>query len=126
ANLRGLRESGTVFAIPTYAFVLSCYAMILLGLFGAKLLGWHLNTAAPPPHPIHAVQGFGMALLLNAFARGCAALTGTEAISNGVPAFRENQPRNAAITLCWMAFILGTLFVGISVLAARLGIVYVD
>jgi amino acid transporter len=130
ANLRGLKESGTVFAIPTYCFVLSCYAMILLGLFGPSLFGWHLHpssdTTHSDPNLLKATQGLGIALLLNAFARGCAAITGTEAISNGVPAFTKPESRNAAITLGWMAFILGTLFIGISVLAYHVHLVYVD
>ncbi len=124
ANLRGLRESGTFFAIPTYTFVLSCYALIFLGLFGPALFGWTLHTRAPGPSIADAMPGLGMALILRAFAQGCAAMTGTEAISNGVPAFRKPEAKNASITLCWMAFVLGTLFVGISVLAVRLHIVY--
>lgn len=126
ANLRGLKESGTVFAIPTYAFVLSAFAMIGFGLFGPALFGWHLNApSAAPPDALTPVKGIGLALFLNAFSRGCAALTGTEAISNGVPAFRKPESRNAAVTLIWMAVILGALFVGISVLAVRVGVVYV-
>lgn len=126
ANLRGLKESGAVFAIPTYMFVLSAYALIIFGLFGPTLFHWHLNPAVEPPTPLKAVGGLGMALLLNAFARGCSAMTGTEAISNGVPAFKQPAARNAAITLGWMAFVLGTLFVGISVLAVQTHIVYVN
>ncbi len=124
ANLRGLRESGTLFAIPTYAFVLCAYALIIFGLFGPALFHWQLHSAAPPS-PLKVVQGLGLALVLNAFARGCAAMTGTEAISNGVPAFRSPAARNAAITLGIMAVILGTLFVGISLLAVKLKIVYI-
>lgn len=127
ANLRGLKESGSIFAIPTYLFVLSAIALIFFGLAGPSLFGWRLGTPAPPPAHMAglAVAGIGPALLLNAFSRGCAAMTGTEAISNGVPAFQKPEARNAAITLGWMAAILGVLFVGISLLAVRLHIVYV-
>lgn len=126
-NLRGLKESGTLFAIPTYLFVLSAMALIFFGLAGPALFGWHLGTPAPPPQHMArlAAAGIGPALLLNAFSRGCAAMTGTEAISNGVPAFQKPEARNAAMTLAWMAAILGVLFVGISFLAVRLHIVYV-
>ncbi len=127
ANLRGLKESGTLFAVPTYGFVFCCYALIFCGLAANYgLFPWHLHPAPPAPHPLEAGKSLGLALILAAFARGCAAMTGTEAISNGVPAFRPPASRNAAITLGWMAFILGTLFVGISLLAVHLHIVYVN
>jgi amino acid transporter len=126
-NLRGLKESGSLFAIPTYLFVACAIAMIFFGLAGPALFGWHLGTAAPPPPHMAGIAAagiFGPALLLNAFSRGCAAMTGTEAISNGVPAFQKPEARNAAITLGWMAAILGVLFVGISTLAVHLHVVY--
>lgn len=126
ANLRGLKESGMMFAVPTYAFVFSCLAMIAVGLFGPALVGWHLNPTPPAPGPLAATQSFGLALALAAFSRGCAALTGTEAVSNGVTALTEPRSRNGAVTLAWMAAILGALFLGISALAVRTGVVYVN
>ncbi len=125
ANLRGVREAGNIFAVPTYLFLFSALAMIVLGLFGPGIIGWHLDPTPPAPTPLGPGQAVGMALALNAFSRGCAALTGTEAVSNGVTAFREPRSRNAAVTLGWMAAILAALFLGISVLAVRSGIVYV-
>jgi amino acid transporter len=123
ANLRGLKESGTLFAIPTYAFILFALGMIGIGLFGPALFGWKLH---PVEHtPLHATGQLGLALILAAFAKGCAAMTGTEAISDGVPSFRKPEALNAAITLIAMACVLALLFIGISVLAVRLGVVYV-
>ena len=124
-NLRGLKESGVVFSIPTYLFVVSACALVVFGLAGPHF-GWVLNQPEAPQHPLEATKMVGIALFLNAFARGCSALTGTEAISNGVPAFQKPQSRNASITLAWMAVILGVLFLGISVLATKVGIVYVE
>jgi len=119
ANLRGVRESGAFFAPPTYVFIFSLGLVILVGLFRTQFIG------LPPAHPdpLPAVQPLGILLLLRAFASGCTALTGVEAISNAVPAFRDPKPRNAAVTLGWMAAILGFLFLGSSLLAHRLGIV---
>lgn len=126
ANLRGLKESGTIFAIPTYCFIIGCVALIGLGLLGPAF-GWQLHPVPAPPRALPATaSAVGITLLLNAFARGCAALTGTEAISNGVPAFQAPQSRNAALTLWAMAIILGCLFLSISVLAVHVGVIYVD
>jgi amino acid transporter len=116
-NLRGVKESGKAFAIPTYFFVLSLYATVAIGLF--RYFWGTLGTVANPPkleilHGLGAVTPF---LILHAFANGTSALTGVEAISNGITAFREPRTRNAGITLIWMALILGTLFLGISFLA---------
>lgn len=122
ANLRGLKESGMLFAVPTYLFVLSCFAMILLGLFGPRWFGWRLQPYTPTP--LQGLKPLGTALILAAFARGCSAMTGTEAISDGVAAFRAPASKNAALTLGMMAGILGALFIGISVLAVRLNIHY--
>jgi amino acid transporter len=119
ANLRGIRESGALFAPPTYFFVFTLGMMILVGLFRSQFLG---ITPAPPP-PLPATEPIALLLLLRAFASGCTALTGVEAISNAVPAFREPESRNASITLAWMAGILGFLFAGTSLLAHRLDLV---
>jgi amino acid transporter len=119
ANLRGIKESGRMFAIPTYLFIISMFALIGTGLFNIMT-----GQAAPAPLPRilpfppaqeqHAIALF---LLLRAFAAGCTALTGIEAIADGVPAFKKPEPRNASITLVIMVAILCTLFLGITVLA---------
>lgn len=125
ANLRGIRESGTIFAVPTYLFIVSFGAMIIVGI--AKLAlgdfeGADLGHSIQPP-AIAATQGVSLLLILRAFSQGSAALTGTEAISNGVPAFKPDESRNAAATLAWMGATLGFFFLGVTFLAYRLGIV---
>lgn len=116
-NLRGVRESGAAFAIPSYFFILMMVITIATGLIRG-ILG-ELGTVPDPPdiehfgEPLNGVTAF---LLLHAFSSGTAALTGVEAISNGITAFKEPRSRNAGITLIWMAFILGFLFLGISYL----------
>ncbi|MCQ4044775.1 APC family permease [Streptantibioticus rubrisoli] len=120
-NLRGVRESGTVFAIPTYAFVGGVCLMIIWGAVRALLLGAHMK-APTADLTIHAetkgIAGFAMVfLMLRAFSSGCAALTGVEAISNGVPAFRKPKSRNAATTLALMGGLAVVMFVGIITLA---------
>jgi amino acid transporter len=124
-NLRGLRESGTVFAIPTYIFIFS-FAMLLVGGFIRLALDPGLKAAVPDAlHPAgsHSLSWF---IILRAFASGCAALTGVEAISNGIPAFRKPESRNASTTLMWMAVILGTFFIGMTILAHELGVAHSD
>jgi amino acid transporter len=117
ANLRGVRESGTLFAVPTYAFIACVYAMIVAGV--ARCLGG-CPRAASASLPLDASQGLGLFLVLRAFSSGSTALTGVEAISNGVPAFRRPQARNAATTLAIMGGIAVTMFLGISFLADAL------
>lgn len=118
ANLRGVRESGALFATPTYLFVISFLFMIAFGLFhyfteGAPILAEEeLKTAEG-----YSLQPLTLFLLLGAFSNGCAALTGIEAISNGVQAFKKPEARNAATTLVWMALLLTTMFLGTSVMA---------
>jgi amino acid transporter len=119
ANIRGVRESGRIFAVPTYFFILSFGFMIAEGLF--RLATGSLPRTPPPALP--AAEALTWFLILRAFSSGCTAMTGTEAISNGIPAFRTPESRNAAITLGWMAAILGSFFIGLTVLADRLGIV---
>jgi amino acid transporter len=122
ANLRGVRESGRVFAVPTYTFI----ALTLLMLIVAVVRGasGHLpqaETAGQTLHRAAAVGGLGTLLLaLRAFASGCTALTGVEAISNGVPSFRRPKARNAANTLAIMGALAVSMFVGITVLALHL------
>ncbi len=125
ANLRGIRESGTAFAIPTYAFMIGMYVMIGWGFFQIFLLGEPLRaeSAGFGVHTEHGeVLGFAMVFLVaRAFSSGCAALTGVEAISNGVPAFRKPKSRNAATTLALLGVIAITLFMGIIMLAVETG-----
>jgi amino acid transporter len=124
ANLRGLRESGNIFAVPTYLFVVLAMTMIALGvsavLTGDPAASFPEPSIEPPAAGFEAVTGL---LLLRAFAFGSVALTGTEAISNGVPAFKPPEARNAANTLSVMAIVLGVIFVGISLVAAAYGLV---
>jgi amino acid transporter len=125
-NLRGVRESGTAFAIPTYVFMVSIIGMGLWGL-GRMVFGdlpdvesARFTVQTQPAYEGGLATLAGALLLLRSFSSGCAALTGVEAISNGVPAFRRPESKNAATTLMWMAVILGGFFFGISVLAHRL------
>lgn len=112
-NLRGVKDSGTIFALPTYLFIFSFMWMIGYGIFCATT--GHIPTRAPIFHETYpAVPLF---LLLRAFSSGCSALTGVEAISNGVPAFNAPSARNARITLLWMAVILGGMFLGVTALS---------
>ena len=120
-NLRGVRESGTAFAIPSYFFILMMVITIGVGLF--RLITGTLGDVPNPPEIEHvgeALTGISAFLLLHAFSSGTAALTGVEAISNGITAFKEPRSRNAGITLIWMAFILGLLFMGISYLTKEI------
>jgi amino acid transporter len=124
-NLRGLRESGTAFAIPTYAFMIGMYIMLGWGLFQIYVLDTPLRaeSASFSVHSEHGeVLGFAMVFLVaRAFSSGCAALTGVEAISNGVPAFRKPKSRNAATTLLLLGVIAVSLFMGIIMLAKETG-----
>ncbi|MET7901806.1 APC family permease [Streptomyces sp. NPDC005336] len=120
-NLRGVRESGKLFAIPTYVFVTGVFAMILWGAYRGFVLGDDMKapTAGYEVHAEHTgLAGFALVfLLLRAFSDGCAALTGVEAISNGVPAFRKPKSRNAATTLALMGGLAVAMFCGIITLA---------
>jgi len=117
ANLRGVKESGAMFAIPTYTFVASMFLLIGTGLF--NIVTGHVTPTPPPatPHLADGVGALSLFLILRAFAAGCTALTGIEAIADGVPAFKKPEARNAAITLAIMAALLVTMFLGITVLA---------
>jgi amino acid transporter len=118
ANLRGVRESGTLFAIPTYGFVVSISLLLAVGL--SRCLFGGCAQAVVPEHVIALgpeTAGISLFVLLHAFSSGSTALTGVEAISNGVPAFRRPQSRNAATTLAIMGTISITMFLGISFLA---------
>jgi amino acid transporter len=121
-NLRGVRESGAIFAVPTYFFVAMMFITVGIGLF--RYFSGTLGTVIDPP-PLHlvteTVSVVAPFLLLHAFSSGTAALTGVEAISNGITAFKEPRSRNAGITLIWMALILGILFLSITFLSSQIG-----
>ncbi|MBI4247519.1 MAG: APC family permease [Candidatus Rokubacteria bacterium] len=120
ANLRGIRESGQLFAAPTYLFIVSLLGMVG---YGAVAAVFNLLPETPyQPHP-PGLEGIGLFLVLRAFASGCAALTGVEAVSDGVPAFKPPEAHNARIVLTWLGAILITLFLGITYLAYDFGIV---
>src|SRR5512145_615060 len=123
-NLRGVKESGTAFAVPTYFFVVMMFITVGFGMF--RYLTGSLGVVVDPPeaHLIHDLAPVTAFLLLHAFANGTTALTGVEAISNGITAFKEPRSRNAGITLIWMSIILGSLFLGISYLTSEVGGVY--
>jgi amino acid transporter len=123
ANLRGVRESGALFAGPTYSFVISFLFMVGFGIVHYLV---H-PAAAPAPEDLKLAEGYHLQpltwfLLLGAFSNGCVALTGTEAISNGIPAFKQPESKNAATTLAWMAALLATMFIGTSVMAYLYGV----
>ena len=125
ANLRGVRESGALFAAPTYAFLISFLFMIGYGLISYYSYGG--AAAVPGVEQIKTAEGYKLQpltlfLILGAFSNGCAALTGIEAISNGVPAFKKPEAKNAATTLVVMAGLLTTMFLGTSVLAYLYGV----
>jgi amino acid transporter len=119
ANLRGIRESGKLFAAPTYLFVAS-----LLGMVGYGIVGTSVGFIAEAPYARHpaGLEGVGLFLILRAFGQGCTALTGVEAVSDGVPAFRSPEAHNARIVLTWLGAILIGLFLGITFLAYDLGV----
>lgn len=126
-NLRGLRESGALFAGPTYGFIILLYTLIGVGLY--KVVTGHVVHVVPDPssyaiafskaegRPIAGLETLGAFLILRAFSSGCSALTGIEAIANGIPAFKPPESRNAATTMAWMATILATLVLGVTYLA---------
>jgi amino acid transporter len=122
ANLRGVKESGKIFAIPTYLFVAMTYLMFLVAAIKAG--SGALPDASTANEQLHRTAHVGglltLVLLMKAFASGCTALTGVEAISNGVPAFRPPKPRNAASTLAIMGVLSVSMFVGITVLALHM------
>ncbi|MFN8015804.1 MAG: APC family permease [Acidimicrobiia bacterium] len=130
ANLRGVKESGRIFAIPTYVYIFALSSLVLYGM-SKSYFGWFggIEKIDPKLYVDQIKEGHLMLvgagsltlmLLLRGFSSGAVALTGVEAISNGVPAFRKPVSKNAATTLTWMAFILGSLFFGVSYLATHL------
>jgi amino acid transporter len=121
-NLRGLRESGNIFAIPTYLFVGSALLMIGVGVFRVVVNGEGAAPALEDQGVPDLLSGVGIFLLIKAFASGSVALTGTEAIANGVPAFKPPEPKNAATTLGAVAVLLAVLFLGITFVASSFGV----
>ncbi len=120
-NLRGVRESARVFVMPTYFFIFIIFLIILTGL--ARLLFGSLPSGIPAPIPATtAAQGLTAFLILRAFASGCTALTGVEAISDGVPVFKPPEGVNAGKTILWMVGILASMFLGITFLVHQFGI----
>lgn len=122
-NLRGVREAGGAITIPSFFFIFILYITVIVGLF--RYFTGGLGTVIDPPvvHFQGLLTTITPFLLLHAFSSGTTALTGIEAISNGVTAFKEPRSRNASVTLMWMAGILSTLFLGISFIAGRVGAV---
>jgi amino acid transporter len=132
-NLRGIRESGTIFSIPTYAFIIGVLAMIAVGVFKV-LFGSAVPLPPPDPevleetmrHSQELISGGFIFLILRAFAAGCTALTGVEAISDGIPAFKPPESDNAGKTLIVMVVLLCTMFIGTTFLANQFGAVALD
>jgi amino acid transporter len=121
-NLRGIRESGAIFSIPTYVYLVSIFGLLALGFFR------YATGTMPEYHApaawlgAHAAEPLGILLILRAFSSGSVALTGTEAVSNGVPAFKPPEPRNAQRVLILMGLFFGSIFLGMSFLASQLAI----
>jgi amino acid transporter len=125
-NLRGIRESGKIFAVPTYVYILSLGGVVVLGVY--RVLSGQVGDIAYSPAQTQTLAGYGeplaavsLFLLMHAYAAGTTALTGVEAIADGVPAFKKPEARNAQRTLVAMALIMGFLFIGITYLAIQLG-----
>lgn len=123
-NLRGVKESGVTFAIPTYFFVIAMVFTVGFGIF--RYMTGTLGVVVDPPHfeARHVISVITPFILLHAFANGTTALTGVEAISNGITAFKEPRSRNAGITLIWMSLILGALFLALSFLTGQVQAVF--
>ncbi|MEA2468591.1 MAG: hypothetical protein QOJ57_2717, partial [Thermoleophilaceae bacterium] len=118
-NLRGVRQAGSLFALPTYAFMLAVFALVAVGIGQAAGRGF-----TPTPHPgLSATEGVGLLLVLRAFSSGATAMTGIEAISNAVPVFKPPGWRNARTTLTWMVSLLVVMFAGVVVLVHLDGVV---
>jgi len=123
-NLRGVKESGAAFAVPTYFFIVGMVFTVGYGFF--RFFSGSLGVVIDPPHfePHNVISVITPFILLHAFANGTTALTGVEAISNGITAFKEPRSKNAGITLIWMSVILGSLFLGLSFLTGKVQAVF--
>jgi len=120
-NLRGVRESGRMFAVPTYFFILMMFVLLGVGMYRA--LAGDLHPLAVPDDALRTSGAVSLFLILHAFASGGAAVTGVEAVSNGIPAFKPPEWKNARTTLMWMGTLLGIMFLGLSYLAVQLRVV---
>ena len=121
-NLRGVKEFGITFAIPTYFFLVMMFVTTGIGLF--RYATGSLGVVVDPPHfEVNVLHPITLFLILRAFSNGTTSLTGVEAISNGIMAFKEPRSQNAGTTLVWMSGILGTLLLGITFLAVHIGAV---
>ncbi len=124
-NLRGVKESGMTFAVPTYFFLGMMYLTVAIGLF--RMITGSLGlVTAPPALPVEVIQPLTLVLISRAFANGTTSLTGVEAISNGITAFKEPRSKNAAGTMLWMAGILGSLLLAMVVLSIHIGAIPSD
>ncbi len=126
ASLRGTTDAGRLFALPTYLFIGCFLFVIAVGAYAAIAGGGHPHPVVPPPPPAKAAEALGWWLVLRAFASGCTAMTGIEAVSNGVNAFRAPQVRNARLTLTVIVATLGILLAGIAYLAMTYGVMAMD
>lgn len=122
-NLRGLQESANIFAVPTYIYLVSILGLIAYGTWLVVSGGLPAYSAPPEWSETAGLGGLGLLLVLRAFAAGSVALTGTEAVSNGVQAFRPPEARNAGLVLVLMGTLFATIFIGISFLASQLGVI---
>ena len=122
-NLRGVKESGAIFALPTYFFIVMMFFTVAVGILRYLTGSLGVVVDPPPTEMLHGAQAVTVFLVLRAFASGTTALTGVEAISNGIPAFRVPRSRNAGLTLIAMSVILGSLLVGITFLSVQIGAV---
>jgi amino acid transporter len=122
-NLRGLRESGLAFMLPTYAFIATLGIMVVVGIFRSLASGGHPAAVSPPPLPKDPTEAVGAWLLIRAFASGCTAMTGVEAVSNGVPIFKKPTVPLAQRTLSAIILILVALLGGIAYLCRTYGVV---
>jgi amino acid transporter len=121
-NLRGVRETGGVFLLPTYLFIACILGMIVMGVVKTIAAGGHPTPVVAPPHLIHVTAGLGTWLLLRAFASGCTAMTGVEAVSNGVMAFKEPTFKYARLTLTIIIAVLMVMLLGIAFLVRSYGV----
>jgi amino acid transporter len=125
-NLRGTRETGLAWAVPTYLFIATLGLVLVWGTWNGLTAGGHPHPVVPPPTPRHATEALSVWLVLRAFASGCTGMTGVEAISNGVSSFRDDRVRHAHGTLTVIVGTLGLLLLGVAYLARRYGVMAMD